>query len=219
MVHRPLSLLVWAVMASSCLASLSFDTNQVELHLSLQETNAVAVFPFINAGKKRVAIKSLKTSCVCTTASSAKNSYAPGARGKISVQYKPKERPTTSQKDILVETDDPALPLSGLKLRIIVPEPSPKESSSISWKLNEAPETKFFRIKINEPGGMMISKVTSSDPSISCILGVITPNKEYEILVTPSSTAHPMVATLVITASQNGNLKFIFITTSVGETQ
>jgi len=219
MVRPLLLILATALAASSCFASLSFDSNQVELHLSLQETNAVAVFPFINAGKKRIAIKSLKTSCVCTTASSDKNTYAPGEHGTISVNYRPKERSTTSEKDILVETDDSALPINGLKLRIIVPEPPPKESSSISWKLNEAPETKFFRIKINEPGGMMISKVTSSDPSISCILGVITPNKEYEILVKPSSTARPMTATLVVTASQNGNLKFIFITASVGENQ
>ena len=210
------SLMATAISTASCLASLAYDSKQLDFHPSAQETKVVAEFAFTNTGRTPVVIKSVKTSCSCTTATSDKLYYAPGEKGKIKAVYQiGVAKPGLTQKEVIVETDDQSDPLELLKIRAFLPEPATLDPTSLSWTINEAPTPKVLKIHINDSATTAILHVSSANPSVTATLKTITPNKEYEISVLPTSTANPLKATLIIETNLPGLKKYITADASV----
>ena len=210
------SLVAAAIATASCLASLSYDSKQLDFHPAFQASNIVAEFVFANTGKTPVVIKSIKTSCGCITATSNKMFYAPGEKGKIQAVYQIGATPLgLVQKEILVETDDPSDSLESLKMRVFLPSSATLDPATLSWTINESPKPKVIKVHITDSKNTAILHVISANPQVTATLKTITPNKEYEISVTPSSTANAMKATLIIESNLLGSKKYLAADASV----
>ena len=98
----------------SCLAILSgvaraeglaFDSLVHDFGTIFSHESYSCTFPFRNAGKVPVRIKSIKTSCSCTAASPVKETFGPGERGQIDVTLNTEHQNGEITKTIMVETD------------------------------------------------------------------------------------------------------------------
>ncbi len=82
---------------------MNFKTKQHDFGTIYQEKGPVRyVFEFVNTGSRPVIIKDVKSSCGCTTPSWTKKPIPPGAKGQITVEYDPRNRPGAFLKTVTV---------------------------------------------------------------------------------------------------------------------
>ncbi|MEY2526324.1 MAG: hypothetical protein QOE73_1095, partial [Verrucomicrobiota bacterium] len=101
-------------------AELKWEQTQIELHPAVGDKEAVGHFKYKNTGDKPVRIKSVKSSCGCTTAQTQKDQVGPGESGEITATFKIGDRTGTQVKSVSVETDDPVHSSIGLVLRTVI---------------------------------------------------------------------------------------------------
>src|SRR5689334_11783533 len=83
-------------------AQLKWDKPWQEFHRVPEEDHLETKFTFRNAGPSPVTIKSVKTSCGCTTARLEKNLYAPGETGEVVTRFNFGDRKGAHRKLITV---------------------------------------------------------------------------------------------------------------------
>ncbi len=109
-------------------AYMNFKTTVHNFGKIKQENGPVRyVFEFVNTGNKPVIIKQVQSSCGCTTPSWTRQPVAPGATGKIIVEYDPRNRPGTFYKTVTVYSNAKNSPV---KLEIkgqVLPKGNPVE--------------------------------------------------------------------------------------------
>src|ERR1700720_1086005 len=69
-------------------AGLTWEQTQIELHPGVGDKEAVGHFKYKNTGDKAVRIKSVRSSCGCTTAQTQKDQVDPGESGEITATFK-----------------------------------------------------------------------------------------------------------------------------------
>lgn len=122
--RRLLLALVAAACTGSAAAALTWEKKVVELDVPSGAAEAVAVFPFRNAGTAPIRIAMVLSSCDCVTAQPAKDIYGAGESGELRAVFKPGSRTGRMERIISIVTDDaPEAPVS-LILRIEV-KPAP----------------------------------------------------------------------------------------------
>jgi hypothetical protein len=196
------------------MASLTYEAKQMDARAADENGQMTAEYSFTNTGKTPVTIRSIQTSCGCTTATSDKPSYNPGEKGTIKAIYKPGAAGSPSQKVILVQTDDPADPVDQLLLRVATPGSATLDPSALFWNHNEEPKAKVIKIHIKD-GTVTVIGLSSPTSDFLPTLKTITPNAEYEISVLPKTTAQPKTATLLIETSLPGMKKNIAVIIAV----
>src|SRR3954466_8838142 len=85
---------------------LKFDKPVQEFHRVPEDGHVEAHFTFKNASAEPVTIRRVRTSCGCTTASLAKNTFAPGETGMIDVKVTFGSRKGPTRKIIAVTLED-----------------------------------------------------------------------------------------------------------------
>jgi len=177
---------------------ITWENRQIDVHPEIQDTNAVAVFKFTNVGRQPLTIGKVKTDCSCTTASETNKIYAPGESGAIEVRYKIGNRVGLQQANVVVESDDPAQPVSQLTLRVFVPELIRISPSVVEWKIGYPPGSKKVTIHVvlNEP--IHIIGVNSSNDQIFGTLHTITAGREYTLTITPDNMREQAKATFFL---------------------
>ncbi|MEO6246026.1 MAG: DUF1573 domain-containing protein, partial [Opitutaceae bacterium] len=63
-----------------------------------------AVFRFWNTGTRPATLGPVESSCGCTTATAAKDTYAPGETGEVRVRFDLRQRTGRQEKTLLVRT-------------------------------------------------------------------------------------------------------------------
>jgi hypothetical protein len=102
-------------------AGLQWQTERVEAAALPGQRVVHAEFPFRNAGDRTVTILSVETSCRCTTADTAKKSYAPGERDAVLVDFTVGANEGVVEKTVTVTTDGPEPGPFVLALRVTIP--------------------------------------------------------------------------------------------------
>jgi hypothetical protein len=190
------ALFTFAIATTLAHADLAWEKPVQEFHRVPEDGHVDAKFAFKNTGTTPVTVKRVKTSCGCTTAKLAKNTFAPGESGEIAVKFTFGSRRGPSRKIIGVTTDDNQEQM--LDLRVFIHEPLTLTPALVYWKVGDAGETKL--VKLTTPDGQKIGikGVTSSDPRVSAKVEAVTPGKEYVVSVKPADTAAKLAAELTI---------------------
>ena len=134
--------LVAVALSHSAGAALKWEQTQLELHPAPGDATAVGTFKYQNEGKQPVHIKSLHTSCGCTTATQQKDTIEPGEKGEITATFKVGSSTGLQQKTVRVETDDADEPVTVLTLRAVIPQLIELRPSFVYWENKEAPKPK-----------------------------------------------------------------------------
>jgi hypothetical protein len=184
-------------LAQSALASLKWEQTQIELHPKPGEATAVGSFKYKNDGKEIVHIKSVHTSCGCTTATRKKDDIAPGEDGEITATFKIGGSMGTVQKTVSVETDDPAAPMTVLTLKAVIPQMVEVKPTFIYWENSEPAKPKTITVKTAKELNVKSLNVSSSNPEFQT---KVTSNgaNEFEVEVQPRDTSHDVNATLTL---------------------
>src|SRR5438876_2549065 len=178
-------------------AELKFDKNEIELHPTPADKQAIGHFTYQTTGKQPVHFKSVKASCGCTAAQSQKDEVKPGEKGEVTATFNIGDRTGTQVKTVTVETDDAANPKTVLTLRTIIPQQLEITPTFVFWKQGEKPDPKAITVKVGKEFTVNHIKVTSSSPDFQT--QVEEDGKgELKIDVQPKETNNLVASTLTI---------------------
>jgi hypothetical protein len=171
---------------------LKWDKTSLEFRPELSATNIVAKFPFRNTGDKPLTIRSVNSSCGCTTVDLPKKVYEPGEKGEIVANFVFGGREGEQNKGILVESDDPKAPYSNLELKVHIPKVFDVTPSYLSWMVGKESSPKVVSVRLPAELKIEAIDVKSSDDKLfkaELRFKKSTTAKEYEVLVTPLDTS------------------------------
>lgn len=192
-----LAVSIWICCAVAAHAGLKWEQTQVELRPAIGDKEAVGHFKYKNTGDTPVRIKSVKSSCGCTTAQTQKDQIAPGESGEITATFKIGGRTGTQTKSVTVETDDPAQAVTALTLTAVIPQALDIKPALVFWKMGDPPTAKRITVKAGKDFPVGTLNVTSSNPDFQTKVEQAGKG-EFRIDVQPRDTAREMTAILKI---------------------
>jgi hypothetical protein len=136
-----------------------------------------------------VTIKSLRSSCGCTTARLEKKTYAPGEQGEVVMTFVFGGRKDLHRKTVSVTTDDNPKDPFILDLRVDIHEALLVTPALVYWKTGEPVAAKSVQLTADPAHPVRIKSVTSSNPRLSATLETIKAGAQYAVSVKPADTA------------------------------
>jgi len=192
-------LLAHFLMSFSSWGEVSWENKTLEFHPALTDTQVIAPFKFQNTGKEPIFIKSITSSCACTTATTSKESYADGEKGEVIATFNIGSRIGLVEKTIRVKINDaPDIPLT---LRVQIPSPCQIEPQALVWHQGEKADAKKIEINANDGFEIKSLDVRFVDRTADCFdteVNVKEVGKQYEISVHPKEPARPTTNKIVL---------------------
>jgi Protein of unknown function (DUF1573) len=177
-------------------ADLAWEKQLEEFHVAPEDKAVIAHFGFKNTGTEPLTIKRVTTSCGCTSAKLAKNTYAPGESGEIEVKFTFGLRRGPQRKIVSVTSADKQE--WRLELRCWIHEPLTVSPALVYWKSGSEPEAKIVKLTAGPGQPINIKSVKSSSPRFKTSLAEVKPGQEYALTVTPADTTENTSAELTI---------------------
>jgi hypothetical protein len=203
-----LSILLWAGTAR---ADLKWEQTQIELHPAVGDKEAVGHFKYKNTGEQPVRIKSVKSSCGCTTAQTQKNQVGPGENGEITATFKIGDRVGTQVKTVTVETDD-RTPNTTLMLKAVIPQMLEIQPAMVFWQMGDPPKFKSVTVKAGKDFPVKEIKATPSGQDFETKISKVS-DGEFKIDIQPRDTARAVATT--ITLQPDNSPKKFYVTARV----
>ncbi len=170
-------------------AELKWDRLVQQFQRTPADGEIEAHFAFRNVGAAPVTIKTLRSSCGCTTARLEKKTYAPGEAGEVVARFVFGDRQGPQRKTVEVRTDDaPTAPVL-LDLRVMIHDPLTVAPALVFWKRGEPGAAKTVQITADAGQRVRIKSVVSSNPRLPAKLETIKAGEQYVVSVTPADTA------------------------------
>lgn len=182
----------------SARAGLEWEQKRLEFHPGVSETEVIAHFRFRNTGPAATIIRSVATSCHCTTAVASKESYAPGEKGEITAKFSLEDRMGMQTQEIAVETDEAGATPTILDLVATIPKLAQIEPDPLTWPPGLPLEPKRLRVIPANGVPLRLTAVQSSDPGVSARIEPGPRAGESEVVVTPRGDHRAFSATLRI---------------------
>ncbi|MEY4484080.1 MAG: hypothetical protein RL693_1532 [Verrucomicrobiota bacterium] len=184
---------------ATCLqADLVFDANPLLVNPKPEDEEIEATFTFTNNGDKPVTITGLESTCACLEASLDKRVYAPGEKGSGKARFKVSSFVGKHEKSLHIYTDNPLEPDKVLTAIIDVPEVIEIKPNNLQWAVGSTPEAKTYVIKMLGTDEMHITNITATRQNVTFEKKEITPGREYQIILKPTSTAEVTIGALKI---------------------
>ncbi len=153
-------------------------------------------FTFQNTGAEPMTIKSVKTSCGCTTAKLEKKVYAPGERGEVVARFSFGDRKGAHRKLITVTTADGVA--QELNLVVYIHPALTIAPALVFWRIGQPAEVKTVQLTA-EPGIVVrVKSVASSNPRLTAELVTTKPGEIYALNVKPADTSQRETAELTV---------------------
>ncbi len=201
---RPLAPILLLLLGGlTCPAALEWKMTDIALKTGIGQEQAVAVFPFRNAGDRPVRIIALDPSCSCMAAEPGKELYAPGESGEIRVTLALTGYVGHLQRSVAVETDDPDHKFTALTLTVDIPEPVAINPRFLFWRVGDRPEEKSLEIAVAEPATTTLSGIECDSSRFSARLSS-GPAGRYRLLVKPADVQQPADAVIHVKAEIGG---------------
>lgn len=175
-----------------------WERRTIEIPVSAVATNAVGRFSFKNIGQQTVTITSVDTGCGCMVAGLEKKTWRPGEEGVLAIHFAFGDRVGKQEKDVLVQTDDPAQATTTLTLRVAIPDPLKITPRSVFWQTGDAPAAKTIEIEVLTKAGLGVVRAQSGDPRIRVDLKAGRSRGTWQLVVTPTDTSTPTSALIRI---------------------
>ena len=170
-------------------AELKWDKPVQQFQRSPADGEIEAHFTFRNVGAAAVTIRTLRSSCGCTTARLEKKTYAPGEAGEVVARFVFGARKGQQRKTIEVRMDDAPKEPALLDLRVHIHDPLTIAPALVFWKRGEPGEATSVQLTADAAQRVRIKSVTSSNPRLPARLETIKPGEQYVISVKPADTA------------------------------
>ncbi len=190
-----------------CLCALQFDpacaqlvTDQpvIEVKPTPEDVGITTPFDFHNKGTRPVRVVSIESACSCLKATLDKPLYQPGEKGTGKATFKLSGLTGMQEKTLHVHTDDSTRPEWLIRFAIEIPELIRIEPKTQQWEQGEAALAKTTHITLLGATPMKIISITSVSDQVSFTWREITPGREYEITIKPTSTAEILFGALKI---------------------
>ena len=183
---------------SGASAGLQLNGKIVEVKPKPEDETINALFTFTNKGTRTVNVLGIESKCSCLSATVDSASYAAGAKGVGTAEFKVGSFVGRHEKSVIISTDDPDEPEFHVTFVIDVPEVVEIEPKTLQWWLNDPPVEKVATIRMLGTEPMKILNVTSTRDSVDFSWKEIVPGKEYQITAKPKSTADVTLGALKI---------------------
>jgi len=179
-------------------AELKWEQTTVELSPKFSDKQAVSHFKYQNAGDKPVHFKSVKASCGCTTAQTQKEQVAPGEKGEITATFNIGDRTGQQVKQVTVETDDSAHPVTVLTLKTNIPALLELQPNFVFWQSGEEGKSKTVVAKAGKDVPIKDLQVTSTSPQFDVKVDKGPDPGQFKINIQPKQTTSPAFATVTV---------------------
>lgn len=194
----PLFFVPLVILTASSFAGLKWDKPVQTYQRTPADKQILAHYTFRNVGTTPVTIKSLRSSCGCTTARMEKKTYAPGEQGEVVMQFVFGGRVDLHRKTVTVTTDDKTEEPVILDLRVDIQEPLTVVPALVYWKTGEPVAAKTVQLTANASQPVKIKSVTSSNPRLAATLQTIKAGAEYAVSVKPTDTTEKASAEISV---------------------
>ncbi|EIP96463.1 Protein of unknown function (DUF1573) [Opitutaceae bacterium TAV1] len=141
-------------------AALLFERTTTKLEAAETDTEAVAVFPFKNAGKATVTITAIESGCGCTVGEVSRRTWKPGESGDVRVTFTFGVRVGKQSSLLTVKTDDGA-PATELSVEVDIPELLVAEPASLAF-VRTAKSGQPLTATVMPVGSLALESLTAS---------------------------------------------------------
>ena len=190
--------LFFCALVGSASAELVLDGKIVEVKPKPEDETISALFTFSNKGTKTVRITGIESKCSCLSATVDAASYAAGAKGVGTAEFKVGSFVGRHEKFIVISTDDPGQPEWVVTFVLDVPEVIQIEPRTLQWWLNDSPDQKETTVKMVGKDPMKITNVSVTRDTVEFSWKEIVPGREYRVTVKPKSTKEVSLGALKI---------------------
>ncbi len=194
----PSLLLACLFFAPPVRAGLEFAKTEIAHTAKLSDAEVSKDFKFKVTGGKTVRIKDIETYCSCLKAKSKddKTEFKDGETGVIETAFLLGTFEGEVAKQVVVITDDPAQPEIPLTVRMTIPPIFKVEPDNLKWTVGEEPKAKTFKLTVVDEKEIAVTGLASSRENMAAEFKEIKKGREYEITLTPRTTAEPMLGVL-----------------------
>jgi hypothetical protein len=200
-------MLVFSLTMASGWAQLTFDTSQARKKAQAIEEQVDVVIPFTNTGKTPVTISHIETTCGCLSAQAnlgeSNAVYPAGEKGFIKATFKVGTMEGEIKKNLYVHSDDPVDGKRPIEVTLEIPKIMEVTPEVTTWTLGGTAEAKTVSIKILGPDPINVTAVSSSRTAVSATLREVVKGREYEVIISPSSTSEPTLGAVRISTNSS----------------
>lgn len=198
--------------------NLTFDSKVQKVPTAADTQKLEVFFPFKNNSKEVVHITQYDAPCSCMSAMITGGTVqqdgtvkvAPGESGVVKGIFDLGNAKGKLKKKIMLWTgaDKKDAPSIVLESEVVIPKLIEAVPKSLIWVVGSQPTTKTISIKVNDTKPINIVKHMCSNTNLGYQLKTIKPGFEYQLEVTPKSTAIPIFAAVRMTTdSKNPRFK------------
>jgi len=184
----PLFALLHSLLGGRAHAQLKWAHAVQEFQRTPEDKEIYAHYTFQNTSAVPVTIKSLRSSCGCTTAHLEKKTYAPGESGEVMLHFIFGDRKGFYRKTVTVTTDEKTAEPAVLVLLITIHDPVTMAPALVFTKVGEPAAAKSVQFTADPAQPVHIKSVTSSNPRVTAKLDTTKAGEQYAISVTPADT-------------------------------
>ena len=160
-------------------------------------------------------IAAVATSCVCTTAELAKETFAPGEDGQLRVEFDVGPQTGRQERSITITTDEGLADPTILKIVVDIGELVSVQPKLLFWKANEAGEEKTVLVTISNPAQGQLGEVHVAGSDFSVRMNRDEKSGRYKLWVKPSDTAHAKQTVIRVDATIDGQSQSLSIFAAV----
>lgn len=189
-------ILLLIALAAPASAQVKWDKPWQNFDRSPADGQLDVTYAFRNTGPNTVTIKSIKTSCGCTTARLEKKTIAPGEAGELTAKFKFGDRKGLHRKLINVKTDDGQQ--QELNFVVNIREALTTTPALIFWKVGQPAESRTVELTADPGTNVRVKSVTSSNPRVTATLQTVQAGERYLLTVKPADTAQKEAAQFTV---------------------
>ena len=191
-------LILLLVLTVTAQAQLKWDKPVQKFDRSPEDREIEARYGFRNTGTTAITIKSLRSSCGCTTAKLEKKVYAPGESGEVTLNFRFGDRKGLHRKGVTVNTDEKTGEPTILNLVVHIHDPLTITPALVWWRRGEGLEAKSVAIDAEAGESVRVTGVSSSNPRFTASLVTGKAGQKYSVAITPTDTAQKDTAEIKV---------------------
>ncbi len=186
-----------AAAASVAEAKLVFESVNVGVTADPKQHELKIDFPFACEGEA-VTVSSVEASCGCISGAVDKKHLEPGEKGVVTATFKLGNFEGEIIKSIFLRSDDLENSNRQLTVRITIPKLISITPEVTSWGMGDAPTPKVVTVKVLDQKPIEVLSAVSGRENVTAEVREVEKGRHYEVVLTPKSTAAPMLGALTI---------------------
>jgi len=179
-------------------AGLTFEKTEISQKAAHNDTEVSGEFKFKVTGDKPVKILDIATYCDCLKAKSkdGRMEFKNGEEGVIETTFRLGSFEGEIAKQVSVTTNEPGAQDAVLTVKVTIPQVFQIEPEHLKWEVGEEAKTKKIKFKVLGDKPIAVTGLVSSRENMLAEFKEVSKGREYEISMTPASTAEPVMGVL-----------------------